>query len=907
MENRITNDSGKFDPLAIITDDSQPAPTPASSIKYLAQPQLTAPVPPHPCPPRVQESNTNEECDIFDHTELIVDNAGEHMKLLTIVDKVIRRNSGAMDSQTGVLLGGHCKTKNTTHAKLLSNGCVRLIRVYCPTDEKSNEAPLQCEVETVYREPIKRLSLSVDAIRRKDKSVLETLAKAGVAFIDKGFKIWCEKFSEQLSKAKVHTAYTGFYKAADGTWCHVNDSDIALKAVDSQGILERLGIDFSTVSDNNYLRLTFFLYGVCGRIFTVIRGMNVLPLAKLAIVYPERGAVLEDLKALYCTNGNPPLHPGRLFENQILALRDEVVLISLSGSTYMNNKSLEVLSQRGSELTALPLLLSENDSGFNKRNDVLRLNYDLKRIGDINGELCWAVKTLLSEPRLSRVLLDRFKWWCTFLENDTETVGMKNLIALLLSLAQLYLPRLGVNSEKLIAVLQKYKDYLLNNAYSSSQTVVDRLKIFLTSRRDIPLIRIGNGVNPNDKAIYLKGNMVLFSRSVFDYTAKKCGATRMSLTSILNSNGALQGNIGNNMRNIRFGDNTKRMYSIDCSTLFDVGELHPMCADKQAPVPLYKIPIGTADNYDIYYDIYPFDGMRNNPFALITGATGTGKSTLCKALAVNAATLWLSVVILSTETSVLDMDCNFFEPEEDMEVSVDLFFAQLRIGLDENQNDTVDTAMKLMLEQDYSSYGEILTSFTELVDSEENPGSMLTAAREAADKLSGFSWDKAIVDGEISQVITQTPEEADNLLGDFFDYKEAHKDEMRYTLLLLDEVQDFSWEGNSPLVSKILRQGRRFGIVGVFSTQYLNADSGKNIASALKQIGTHFVFRPSDDIAALKQLGYKSSDAEVRDVLNSLDTGEALTSGNISTDICPLDYTVKFTVNPDDLNDILLY
>ncbi|MBD5128806.1 MAG: hypothetical protein HDT43_02605 [Ruminococcaceae bacterium] len=263
------------------------------------------------------------------------------MKLLTIVDKIVRRNSGAMDSQTGVLLGGYSKTKSTAYAKVLSTGCVRLIRVYCSIDERGNESPLQCEVEIVYRETIKRISLPVDAIRRKDKSVKDTLAKAGVTFIDNGFKIWCEKFSEQLSKAKVHTKYKGFYKDGNGHWCHVNAGDIALHAVDSQGVLERLGIDFSSEMDKNFIHLTLFLCGVCGRIFTVVRSMNVFPLAKLAVVYPEREAALEDLKSLYCTKDNPPLCPSKLFENQISAIRDEVALISLSESDYMNRKCLE--------------------------------------------------------------------------------------------------------------------------------------------------------------------------------------------------------------------------------------------------------------------------------------------------------------------------------------------------------------------------------------------------------------------------------------------------------------------------------------------------------------------------------------------------------------------------------------
>lgn len=463
----------------------QVQPTQPMEQQYL-QPQLS-PIPASPqppCFPRVQESNTNEECDIFDNTELIFDNAREHMKLFTIVDKVIRRNSGAMDSQTGVLFRGHSKTKSTAHEKLLSNGCAQLERVYRLIDEHGNESPLQCEVEIIYREPIGRISLPVEEILRKEKSAKNTFAKSGLTFIGDGFKIWCEKFSEQIIKAKVQIERTSFYRDENDRWCHVDAGDIALHAVDSQGTLERLGIDFSTVSDENHLRLTLFLYGICGRIFTVIRAMNVLPTATLAIVYPERGAALEDLKALYCTDDNPPLYPGKLFEKAVLSLRDKVALISLTESDYMNRKCLETLSQRGTELTAVPLLLSEKDSDFNGRNDVLRLNYDLTGIGNINGELCWAVKTLLNSSELTSDLPKKFDWWCALLEDDTETVGMRNLIALLLSLAQLYLPRLGVKGKELIAVLQQYRAYLLNSAYSPLQSVIERLKMRLTSLKN---------------------------------------------------------------------------------------------------------------------------------------------------------------------------------------------------------------------------------------------------------------------------------------------------------------------------------------------------------------------------------------------------------------------------------------
>lgn len=145
-------------------------------------------------------------------------------------------------------------------------------------------------------------------------------------------------------------------------------------------------------------------------------------------------------------------------------------------------------------------------------------------------------------------------------------------------------------------------------------------------------------------------------------------------------------------------------------------------------------------------------------------------------------------------------------------------------------------------------------------------------------------------------MVAQTPEEADLLLLKFYEYKAGEAD-ARHTLLLLDEVQNFSWDSKSPLVSKILRQGRKYGIVGVFSTQFLNADNGRNIAAALRQISTQFVFRPSDEIAAAKLLGYSSKEHGIRNVLEMLDTGEAVAKGHISTDICTLNYPIKFFVD----------
>lgn len=860
-------------------------------------PGTAVPMPRAPLP-HFTNANEDEELSTFERISLEFDSANEHMVLRTFVETETLSSSDSTDPGYIARYGTKHKRRKAFHDREISNGCVKLLQVYCLIDENGTESLPQCEVELIYREPKATLALSVEAIYRKDKAVQDTLGRNGVTFIKDGFKVWCEKFADQINQFQVQRRYMDFYKDVSGNWCHSQAEKIALKAADSYGVLDRLGIDFSEKLDNTFLRTTLLLYGICGRLFTVIRGMLSVSMAKLAIVYPERGAALEDLKALYCSGDNPPLYPGKLFEKQIFAQRNEVVLISFSTSGYMNEKCLETLSQHESEMTALPLLLAKNEGDLSCRNDVIRINYSITDMGGINDVLCWAVRTLLNDTLISNRLEENFDRYRIMVKDDTETVAAQNLLAMLMALAEVYLPLLGVSKEQLIPVLQGYSEYLISMTGSSSQIVIDQLKKFLTSYRDIPLRCYCNRESPDKNSILLKdSNMLLLSKPLFEHIAEKCGTTRISMAGMLTENHVLKSNNGSHMLNIRFDGCTERMYAIECLSLFTIGELRPMCDDEDELKPLYKIPIGMADNYNIFFDIYPLDSKLSNSFALITGATGVGKSTLCKTLAVNAARLGLSVVSLGMEYPLGSLECNLYEPAENTDVSANKFFESLYDELTEEETALADTARELVLEQSFESYSDVLDTLTGLIGDEEGSGSLLVKAREICDQLSDFTWDKAVVDGDISWVMAQTSEQADRLLSDFFDYK-SKQAEIRHTLLLLDETQIFSWDGKSPMVSKILRQGRKYGIIGVFSTQFLNADNGKNISAALKQITTQFVFRPSDEIAAAKLLGYSSKDIDVRSVLELLDTGEAMAKGNISSDKCALDYPVKFSVNP---------
>lgn len=336
----------------------------------------------------------------------------------------------------------------------------------------------------------------VSSVNQKDKNLIKLMADYGVTFVKNGFKIWCEKFSEYISRERPKIFPIDLYRDAEGRLFHSCYKDIASKAADPLGILERLGINFSETTDDSFLRLTLMLYGVCGKMFVVLRGMGVTPIAKLAVVYPEHSAALKDLRSMFCSDSN--------------------------GLEKSIKKSF-----------------------------------------------------------------DRYK---IMLEQDTETISVRHLIALMMAMVEVYLPRLGVPGEKRITVLQGYCKYLTGGAGSAS-VVTERFKMFLLSLRDIPIKPHSSDHLPKDNVIYAKDDKLLFLRSTFDHTAKKCGTTRTALVDILAGNDILQGGLGGYMHNIRFGSETQRMYAVKASSLFAPGELRPMYVNESEPKPLYKLPL----------------------------------------------------------------------------------------------------------------------------------------------------------------------------------------------------------------------------------------------------------------------------------------------------------------------------
>lgn len=81
----------------------------------------------------------------------------------------------------------------------------------------------------------------------------------------------------------------------------------------------------------------------------------------------------------------------------------------------------------------------------------------------------------------------------------------------------------------------------------------------------------------------------------------------------------------------------------------------------------------------------------------------------------------------------------------------------------------------------------------------------------------------------------------DSVLERFFNHKKLQTPPVP-TLLILDEIQDFTWDGDT-IIKNLLRQGRKHNIYPVLSTQYLDSDNGTNIEDILKQVNTFCCFK----------------------------------------------------------------
>ena len=120
------------------------------------------------------------------------------------------------------------------------------------------------------------------------------------------------------------------------------------------------------------------------------------------------------------------------------------------------------------------------------------------------------------------------------------------------------------------------------------------------------------------------------------------------------------------------------------------------------------------------------------------------------------------------------------------------------------------------------------------------------------------------------------------MLWDLFQYSTKTGTEAKPLPIILDEIQNLNFSSNSPMV-KILREGRKFGLSGIFATQSLDSIKGSDseaVYNAAQQI--HFL-PPESQVKNIAKSLLKSevSSKEIELQLKTLHKGEAIVNGPV--------------------------
>ncbi|MGO4937743.1 helicase HerA domain-containing protein [Fundicoccus sp. Sow4_H7] len=123
------------------------------------------------------------------------------------------------------------------------------------------------------------------------------------------------------------------------------------------------------------------------------------------------------------------------------------------------------------------------------------------------------------------------------------------------------------------------------------------------------------------------------------------------------------------------------------------------------------------------------------------------------------------------------------------------------------------------------------------------------------------------------------------MLWDLVQYATIAGNESKPLPIVLDEIQNLNFNANSPAV-KILREGRKFGLSGIFATQSLDSVRGSDseaIYNAAQQV--HFLPPDSQVKNITKMMSSSgSSSQDVENQLKNLHKGEAVINGPILND-----------------------
>ncbi len=522
--------------------------------------------------------------------------------------------------------------------------------------------------------------------------------------------------------------------------------------------------------------------------------------------------------------------------------RDKCSIIRIDiGSEYHSRAIVNGSSGVSKELSVIVTEKSFARFGENIINSFLCFECDSVRLKGYIPLLCLFVTKALDNVDLMTALIIQYQKHSKDFGEAAKS-GVANTAALLMSIAEIFLvPILPKNwFAELLQELQVFLYYAIDGCAS------DITELFIkqiTSLRDFPVVT-KDGYDKNCEQLVYNGSKIYLNRITMIHIASNLNIPVRTLCEHLKSKNMLDTDEGY-QKSVNINGTTERFYALKQQSIFSTGDVRMEINEFAGAEPKMMLQLGINNGLtDVFLSLKELDGSENG-HVMITGSTRTGKSNFLRHIAIQAAANGIKVINLGTDESILTL------------------------------------------------FGEGIQTLRYLKKAEKAFDEM------TADASPDFDWDEVFSNNDISIICVEYNEALNMALDELYDYKVKHNDGTP-CLLILDECQEFSMDGRSPLVAKVIRKGAKHGFMAFLSSQYLKPKNGSDEIKVMSLCGTKIVFHPAVTGDALKLMGSSSKDTDLKELLEGLDKGECVVQGSISTKKCWINYPVKVKVPRQD-------
>ena len=739
--------------------------------------------------------------------------------------------------------------------------------------------------------------LTYDQINTK-KILTEKLLSAGINFNASYLKyiIVCTKYNEAQTFVEPCDSIR-----EDGRPFYRDEHLIRQKAADGLWVKEKISL---CIKDkvNGDLNLFLLAFGCVSKV-TLFLSVNKLDIrTAVSFCANDLGRAVDELSKMYSLDESRKMRLSE-YNAEILDSNGIVLFVANGETDYKLKKFLPKLSgdvgmngilSGSPKESGLPILVFD-DRSLLKKFDMSKyfiIPYSTTDPSDLTGILCWFQKMMMDNERFASDLLIAINNFRQKISEEQNESPKTDFFAVLLGAARTIL-KYTVFSEEIAKEIDNRFYNWLDSASVDSSLLTEKFCSYLKSCN--LQLKDAHDYTPDtddQKTLYLWNDCLCITRPLFVDAAAGLNMESNLLIKQLNDDGFLVHRKDNFQWNVRTKLGEQNFYVIPLSKLYEFGEVRMHISEFTENQPYKKIPFGLNVDSQIYFCINKYDHSENCHM-YISGVSGSGKSHAVKKFAVEAHRQGIEVLNIGVSGSTLDFDdadyVDLFDVSNGSKAALsDVFNAVKQENLSEQcrcllnilEESVEDTAVAADLKKWEDDYFPPL-------DNGEGRKDLFEAVR--ALYCSGrLNWQRWCSTDKITFFEADDKDTIDRLFTELYKFKSTQKSSNK-CMLIVDECQELDLSQKSPLV-RLLKQGRKYGVMVVLISQFLTSEDGKGIEDTLKQCTTKVVFKPGADKKSAKYIEYDLKDSNVYDAVCDIGNYQCVVKGNFCTDSFKINY-----------------